>query len=59
MKKRRFLAALAGLAFAAALSAAAQEAPRPADDPSKVVEAMHGISSNALYEYVKELVSDK
>jgi len=60
MKKFRFLAALAGLAILPGLiSLGAQEAPKPSDEQAKVVDAMHLISSNVLYDYVKELVSEK
>jgi len=61
MKRLRIFAAPVVLcALSAALTlAAAQETRQPADDSSKIVEAMHLISSNVLYDYVKELVSDK
>ena len=60
MKKFRILAALAVLlALSGTLSLGAQEAQKPADDQWKIVDAMHLISSNTLYDYVKELVSDK
>ena len=60
MKKLRIFAAPVALcAFAAGLVLAARETPGPANDSSKIVEAMHLISSNVLYDYVKELVSDK
>ena len=60
MKKFRILAALAVLlAFSGIFSLGAQEAQKPADDQWKIVDAMHLISSNTLYDYVKELVSDK
>lgn len=60
MKKLRFFAAVAALlAFSGLLSLPAQEVQKPADDQSKIVEAMHLVSSNVLYDYVKELVSEK
>ncbi len=60
MKKPRFLAVLAVLtAFPGLFSLGAQEAQKPADDQSKIVDAMHLISSNLLYDYVKELTSEK
>jgi hypothetical protein len=60
MKKFRFFAAPAALlAFSGLLTLGAQEARKPADDQSKIVEAMHLVSSNVLYDYVKELVSEK
>jgi len=37
----------------------AREAAAPATDEAKVVQAMHLISSQTLYDYVKELVSEK
>ncbi|MGQ9800725.1 MAG: M20/M25/M40 family metallo-hydrolase [Candidatus Saccharicenans sp.] len=33
--------------------------PRPGDDSQKLLRVFHGISSNTLFEYVKELTSDK
>ncbi len=60
MKKLRFAAALAVLlALSGFLSLSSQEAPKPADDQAKIVSAMHLVSSNVLYDYVKEMVAEK
>jgi hypothetical protein len=60
MKKFRSFAALAVLlAFSGLFSLQSQEVQKPADDQAKLVDAMHLISSNVLYDYVKELTSDK
>jgi hypothetical protein len=60
MKKLRFLTVLTVLlAFSSLFFLGAQEARTPADDQSKIVDAMHLISSNVLYDYVKELTSEK
>ncbi len=60
MKKLRFLTALAVLlALSGLLSLGAQVAPKAPDDQSKIVEAMHLISSNVLYGYVQKLTSDE
>lgn len=60
MKRSRWLTVLiAALALSGLLGLRAQEAQKPADDTAKLVEAMHLISSNTLYDYVKELVSEK
>jgi hypothetical protein len=60
MKKFRQLVVVAGLlTFPGVFVLADQEMRKPADDQAKVVDAMHVISSNVLYDYVKELVSEK
>ena len=61
MKKNRFLTVLTILLTASlgTLALQAQEAPKPSDDQAKIVEAMHLVSSNVLYDYVKELTSEK
>jgi hypothetical protein len=60
MKKLRIFTTLAVLlAFSGFFSLGAQEAQKPADDQAKIVDAMHLISSHVLYDYVKELVSEK
>ena len=60
MKKFRWLTVLAvALALSGVLGLRAQEPQKPADDAAKIVEAMHLIQSQPLYDYVKELVSEK
>jgi hypothetical protein len=60
MKRFRLLTtAAAMLAFSGIFILSAQELQKPADDQAKIVDAMHVISSDVLYEYVKELVSEK
>jgi hypothetical protein len=65
MKNRKFLSALFAFVFlAAGVSAFAVQArrgqtPAPLTDEQKLLEAMHLISSETLYGYVKELVSEK
>jgi hypothetical protein len=60
MKKLRLAAALAALlVFSGFVSLSSQEAPKPPDDQAKIVSAMHLVSSNVLYDYVREMVSEK
>jgi len=63
MKRYRILTAAAVLlALSWTFGLGAQNAPSgqpPADDQAKIVEAMHTISSHTLYDYVKELTSEK
>jgi hypothetical protein len=60
MKHPRRLIAAIVLAFAVCgLSLVSQQAAPPATDESKILEAMHLISSHTLYDYVAELVSEK
>jgi hypothetical protein len=60
MRKIRLAVALAILfVFSGFLCLRAQEAAKPSDDQSKIIEAMHLISSHVLYDYVKELTSEK
>ncbi|HYA48268.1 MAG TPA: M28 family peptidase [Burkholderiales bacterium] len=60
MKRLRVWTILAVLlAFTGVFALPAQEAQKAPDDQDKLVDAMHLISSNVLYDYVKELTSDK
>jgi Peptidase family M28/PA domain len=59
---RRFATAVLLVLAVAALPLAAQpgrQAAAPATDEAKILEAMHLIQSQPLYDYVKELVSEK
>ena len=63
MRSRRLLTFVVCLSLAAASVSFGQgqgrQAPAPLTDEQKLLEAMHLISSETLYDYVKELCSEK
>ncbi|MDH4273303.1 MAG: M20/M25/M40 family metallo-hydrolase [Candidatus Aminicenantes bacterium] len=47
------------LAIAVSAGAVAQSVPQPQGDEQEILKSIHTISSHTLYDYVKELVSEK